>query len=224
MAFVVVAHPADDITTDEFAAGVAKVDRMRQAVPGAFRVATEGFGRLETSNKVFVVQNDTWSRPKANPAWQDLYGRVRWTLKDVYEETGDVWDFVAIYMADDRGDSFGGNAALIQSEDASMTGLAAYDHTRRVGSDGRLLCVGLINKVCFFVILVIIPHLLLTSYFHSTLATLVQLTTISALGLMPVPAPAFPARRRSVSPPLYAFGLSRQGTSQAHSQYGPLAP
>lgn len=147
MAFVVVAHSADDITTDEFAAGVAKVDRMRLAVPGAFRAATEGLGRLETSDRVFVVQNDTWSRPKANPAWQDLYGRVRWTLKDVYEETGDVWDFVAIYMADDRVDSFGGNAALIQSEDASMTGLAAYDHTRRVGSDGRLLCVGLVNKV-----------------------------------------------------------------------------
>jgi len=147
MAFVVVAHSADDITTDEFAAGVAKVDRMRLAAPGAFRAATEGLGRLETSDRVFVVQDDTWSRPEANPAWQDLYGKVRWTLKDVYEETGDVWDFVAIYMADDRVDSFGGGACLIQSEDASKTGLDPYDHTRRVGSDGRLLCVGLINKV-----------------------------------------------------------------------------
>ena len=147
MAFVVVAHPEDDITTDEFAAGVAKVDRMRQAVPGAFRAATEGLGRLETSDKVFVVQDYTWSRPRANPAWQDLYGKVRSTLKDVYEETGDVWDFVAIYMADDRVDSFGGGALLIQSEDGSKADLAPYDHTRRVGSDGRLLCVGLINRV-----------------------------------------------------------------------------
>jgi len=41
----------------------------------------------------------------------------------------------------------------------------------------------LINKVCFFVILIITPHLLLTFYFHSTLATLVQLMAILALGL-----------------------------------------
>jgi hypothetical protein len=41
----------------------------------------------------------------------------------------------------------------------------------------------LINKICVFVILVIIPYLLLTLYFHSTLATLVQLIAILALGL-----------------------------------------
>ena len=41
----------------------------------------------------------------------------------------------------------------------------------------------LINKICVFVILVITPHLLLTFSFHSTLATLVQLMAILALGL-----------------------------------------
>ena len=41
----------------------------------------------------------------------------------------------------------------------------------------------LINKICAFVILVITPHLLLTFYFNSNLATMVQLTAILALGL-----------------------------------------
>jgi signal transduction histidine kinase/CheY-like chemotaxis protein len=41
----------------------------------------------------------------------------------------------------------------------------------------------LVNKICFFVILVITPHMLLTLYFKSTLATLMQLTTVLALCL-----------------------------------------
>jgi hypothetical protein len=40
----------------------------------------------------------------------------------------------------------------------------------------------LINKIGSFVILIITPHTLLTFYFRSTLATLVQLTTIFAVG------------------------------------------
>jgi signal transduction histidine kinase/CheY-like chemotaxis protein len=41
----------------------------------------------------------------------------------------------------------------------------------------------LVNKICFFVILVITPHMLLTLYFNSTLATLMQLMTVLALCL-----------------------------------------
>ena len=43
--------------------------------------------------------------------------------------------------------------------------------------------IRLINKICFFVILVITPYMLLTLYFRSTLATLVQLGAILALDL-----------------------------------------
>jgi hypothetical protein len=43
--------------------------------------------------------------------------------------------------------------------------------------------VRLLNKICYFVILIIIPHMLLTIYYHSILATLVQLMTILALSL-----------------------------------------
>jgi signal transduction histidine kinase/DNA-binding NarL/FixJ family response regulator len=43
--------------------------------------------------------------------------------------------------------------------------------------------IRLINKICFFVILVITPYMLLTLYVHSILATLMQLMTILALTL-----------------------------------------
>ena len=43
--------------------------------------------------------------------------------------------------------------------------------------------VRLINKICLFVILVITPHMLLTLYFRSALATLVQVAAILALVL-----------------------------------------
>ncbi|MEW6264397.1 MAG: diguanylate cyclase [Thermodesulfobacteriota bacterium] len=43
--------------------------------------------------------------------------------------------------------------------------------------------IRLINKICLFVILVITPHMLLTLYFRSLFATLVQLVAILALGL-----------------------------------------
>jgi signal transduction histidine kinase/FixJ family two-component response regulator len=41
----------------------------------------------------------------------------------------------------------------------------------------------LVNKICFLVILVITPHMLLTLYYKSTLATLMQLVTVMALCL-----------------------------------------
>lgn len=43
--------------------------------------------------------------------------------------------------------------------------------------------IRLINKICLFVILVISPYMLLTLYFNSALATLMQLGAILALGL-----------------------------------------
>jgi len=41
----------------------------------------------------------------------------------------------------------------------------------------------LVNKICLLVVLVITPHMLLTFYFNSTLATLMQLVTVTALCL-----------------------------------------
>ncbi len=41
----------------------------------------------------------------------------------------------------------------------------------------------LLNKICIFVILVIIPYLVLSFYFNTTLASLIQLLTILALSL-----------------------------------------
>ena len=54
--------------------------------------------------------------------------------------------------------------------------------TKPQGEQGHNQITRMVNKIGLFVILIMIPHMLLTIYFHSTLATLVQLMTILAVG------------------------------------------
>ncbi len=140
MAFVLAANPSEDPRAPDIKARVHKVNRMRDAVDHAFRVATGGLGAIEPSPCVYVVK--TTPPPGGLSDEGEVQAFAQRVACRLYEETPDRWDFIAVYEA--YRNVKVGSRHITARNDSTRSGLRAPDTTASFGSSGRLLGVGLI--------------------------------------------------------------------------------
>ena len=143
MALVLATRPGTDTSTTAFDAKLKKVTDVRDRMGVAMRVATEGLGAITPSSEVFIVGIDPPPNGVVNSG--DTNSLARDIAKLVYEQTGDDWDFLAVYA--DYATPTVGSRYVRAKNDTTKIGFQLWDGTEHFGSDGRLMGVGLIDDV-----------------------------------------------------------------------------
>jgi len=143
MAFVLTTRPGTDTSTAAFQAKIGKVTDVRDRMDKAMRIATEGLGAITPSDEVFLVQIDPPPNGVVNDG--DTNGFARDVAKLLYEQTTDVWDFIAVYA--DYATPMVGSRYVRAKNNTTKIGFQLWDGTEHFGSAGRLMGVGLIDDV-----------------------------------------------------------------------------
>jgi hypothetical protein len=143
MAFVLATRPGTDTSTAGSQAKIGKVTDVRDRMDEAMHIATEGLGAITPSDEVFIVQIDP--PPNGVVSDSDTNGFARDVAKLVYEQTEDVWDFIAVYA--DYTTPLVGSRYIRAKNDTTKIGFQLWDGTEHFGSAGRLMGVGLIDDV-----------------------------------------------------------------------------